>query len=120
MQLKECYLRLGGDFDAVIGRLRREQLVEKLLFKFLEDKSFAQFEAAMAAGDYDEGLRAVHTLKGVCQNLSFTDLYASSSQITLALKEKDYEKAASMAPQLSVDYFRIVHAVEEYKHALEG
>ena len=28
MNLKDCYIKFGGDFDEVIGRLRREQLVE--------------------------------------------------------------------------------------------
>ena len=35
MELRECYTSFGGDFDEVLGRLRREQLVEKFVFKFL-------------------------------------------------------------------------------------
>ena len=57
MNVKECYLQFGGDYESVLGRLRREQLVEKFLLKFLEDKSFDQFEAAMASGNYEEGLQ---------------------------------------------------------------
>lgn len=44
MELRECYTSFGGDFDEVLGRLRREQLVEKFVFKFLADKSFQLFE----------------------------------------------------------------------------
>ena len=80
----------GGDFDEVLGRLRREQTVRKFVYKFLDDKSFDLFEAAMRDRDYGEALRAVHTLKGICQNLSFGRLYASSSLMTKALKENDY------------------------------
>ena len=120
MKLKDCYMKFGGDFDGVMGRLRREQLVEKFLYKFLDDKSFSLFEEAMSAQDYDEALRAVHTLKGVCQNLSFTSLYESSSQITNALKAKNYREAMDMAPQLSKDYYELIHAVEEYKSLTEG
>lgn len=119
MNLKECYIKFGGDFDGVIGRLRREQLVEKFLYKFLDDKSFELFETAMSDKNFEEALRAVHTLKGICQNLSFTRLYESSSQITNALKAKDYSKAAEMAPQLSEDYAQIVQAVAEYKKSME-
>ena len=25
MNLKDCYIKFGGDFDEVLGRLRREQ-----------------------------------------------------------------------------------------------
>ena len=119
MTLKDCYIRFGGDYDEVLGRLRREQTVEKFTFKFLNDQSFHQFEAAMENRDYEEALRAVHTLKGICQNLSFTRLYESSSLVTNALKEKDYHKAAEMMPRLSEDYHRIIHSVEAYRSSKE-
>lgn len=120
MNLKECYAKFGGDFDEVMGRLPREQMVIKFLYKFLDDKSFELFGSAMGKQDYDEALRAVHTLKGICQNLAFTRLYESSSQITAALKANDYHKAMDMAPQLSKDYYQVVHAVEKYKETMEG
>lgn len=120
MDLKECYMRFGGDFDGVIGRLRREQLVEKLLLKFADDKNFDIFKKSMKDRNYDEALRAVHTLKGICQNLSFTDLYESSNRITCALREENYSEAVSMSPQLSDDYYKIIHALEEYRSSAEG
>lgn len=120
MTLRECYDRFGGDFDSVLGRLQREQLVEKFVYKFLEDKSFCQFITSMANGDYAEALRAVHTLKGICQNLSFTRLYESSCITTLALKSHEYSKAADSIPQLSEDYHRIINAVKAYQGHEEG
>lgn len=120
MNLKECYEKFGGDFDGVMGRLRREQLVEKFLYKFLDDKSYELYENAMSKKDYEQALRAVHTLKGVCQKLSFNRLYESSNQITAALKENDYTKAIELSPQLSGDYYQIVYAVEEYKNAADA
>ena len=62
MELRECYTSFGGDFDEVLGRLRREQLVEKFVFKFLADKSFQLFEESMEKKDYEEALRGVHTM----------------------------------------------------------
>ena len=120
MNLKDCYAKFNGDFDGVMGRLRREQLVTKFLYKFLDDKSFELFETSMKNQDYEEALRAVHTLKGICQNLSFDELYESSSQITNALRENDTGKAMELAPQLSRDYYKVIHAVEEYKSAVEA
>lgn len=119
MNLKDCYTELGGDFDAVIGRLLRKQMVSKFLFKFLDDKSFVLFEKSMDNKNYDEALRAVHTLKGICQNLSFTTLFESSNQITIALKNNDYQTAIDLAPLLSKDYYKTVHAIEEYKKSME-
>ena len=120
MTIRECYLQFGGDYDSVLGRLRRDQLIEKFLLKFLEDPSYAQFVSAMAEGNYEAALRAVHTLKGICQNLSFTALYDSSSQITKAMKEHDYKTAMAMAPRLREDYERIVRAAEAYRRPAEG
>ena len=120
MTLKDCYTSLGGNFDEVLGRLRREQTVQKFIYKFLDDKSYSLFETSMANQDYDEALRAVHTIKGICQNLSFTKLYEISNAITQVLKEGDYNKAAEMAPQLAKDYSQTIHAIGEYKRSQES
>lgn len=117
MNLKDCYMSFGGDFDGVMERLRREQTVQKFVYKFLDDKSFELFEASMEKQDYKEALRAVHTLKGICQNLSFDRLYTSSSLVTNALKGDDYKKAIDLIPQLSNDYNQVVKVVREYKES---
>ncbi len=119
MNLKDCYSAVGGDFDEVMGRLRKEQLVTKFLYKFLDDKNFHLFEDSMSNKDYDEALRVVHTLKGICQNLAFTGLYVTSSQITNALKEKDYNRAMDMSPQLSKAYHQVIHGIKEYKNTMD-
>ena len=119
MNLKDCYLKFGGDFDEVLGRLRREQTVRKFVFKFLDDKSFSLFEASMVKKDYSEALRAVHTLKGICQNLSFTRLFESSSLVTNALKENDWNKAVDMMPKLSEDYYETINVIRDFKNSRE-
>ena len=119
MNLKDCYLKFGGDFDEVLGRLRREQTVGKFAFKFLDDKSFSLFEASMVKKDYSEALRAVHTLKGICQNLSFTRLFESSSLVTNALKENDWNKAVDMMPKLSKDYYETINVIKDFKNSRE-
>ena len=119
MNLKDCYLKFGGDFDEVLGRLRREQTVRKFVFKFLDDKSFSLFEASMVKKDYSDALRAVHTLKGICQNLSFTRLFESSSLVTNALKENDWNKAVDMMPKLSKDYYETINVIKDFKNSRE-
>ena len=115
MNLKDCYIKFGGDFDEVLGRLRREQTVQKFVYKFLDDKSFYLFETSMGNKDYEEALRAVHTLKGICQNLSFSKLYESSYQMTNEFKNNNYKKALDLMPQLSKDYYQIIDAINEYQ-----
>ena len=120
MDLKECYAGLGGNYDEVMGRLRREQMVQKFVFKFLEDKSYALLEESMAAGHYEEALRAVHTLKGVCQNLSFTKLYETSNRMTGLLRGGQNEEAAQMMGQIGEDYAQTVRFIQEFRQSQEG
>ena len=117
MNLKDCYIKFGGDFDEVLGRLRREQIVQKFVYKFLDDKSFHLFEMSMENKDYEEALRAVHTLKGICQNLAFTRLFESSNLVTKALKENDWNTAIDMIPKLSMDYYETINVINEFKRS---
>lgn len=86
MTLQDCYAALGGDYEDVSARLRSDRLIQKFLLKYLDDPSFDQLCAAMAAKDREEAFRAAHTIKGVCQNLSFTRLLDSSSRLSDALR----------------------------------
>ncbi len=114
MDLRECYVAFGGDYDEVLGRLQREQTVRKFVCKFLDDKSFHMLEESIRSEDYEEALRAVHTLKGICQNLSFTRLYESSSLMTKAFKGGENKEAVAMMSRLSNDYHQIINTIQEY------
>lgn len=87
MTLKECYSKMGGDYEAVLGRLRSEDRVRRFALKFLDDSSFTTLERSMQEQDYMEAFRAAHTIKGICQNLSFTRLGDSSHELTEALRD---------------------------------
>lgn len=115
MTLQECYAALEGDYQEVVGRLYSEALVKKFAVKFLDDKSFQLLETSLETGSYEEAFRAAHTLKGVSQNLSFTKLYQSSSQITEALRTKNYDQAARLFSCVEADYTQTVAAIKTYQ-----
>ena len=87
MTLQECYAAMGGSYDEVIGRLRSEKLVQKFVLKFLNDGSYQLLQDSLAAGDREEAFRSAHTIKGVCANLGFDALLASSEALTEALRD---------------------------------
>lgn len=118
--LKECYEKLGGDYNDVISRLMRDKMVCKFMYKFMDDKSFNQFIEGMEKGDYEEALMGVHTLKGICQNLSFSELFECSNEATKALKEKDIETAESLIPDVKEKYKKVIDAISEYREEAEG
>lgn len=115
MSLKECYVALGGDYEDVISRLRTEKLVQKFVLKFLNDPSYEDLLKALEAENYEEAFRASHTIKGVCQNLSFTRLYQSSHALTEALRSGWSPEAGQLLPQVKADYKQTVDAI----HALQ-
>ncbi len=86
MNLKKLYEALNGDYDDVKKRLLSESFVERLTLKFLSEDSFETLSSAMQKGDVETAFRAVHTLKGVAQNLGFTALGRSASALTEALR----------------------------------
>lgn len=40
MSLKECYVKLGGDYEEVLARLFSEDMVMRFLKKFLSDGTY--------------------------------------------------------------------------------
>ncbi len=120
MNLKECYAALEGDYEDVLSRLRTEKLVQKFVLKFLNDKSYDLLCSSLEAGDYTEAFRAAHTIKGVCQNLSFTRLYESSHDLTEALRSGWSDAAAGLVERVKADYKQVTAAIEELQKGLEG
>lgn len=118
MTLEECYAALGGDWEDVLARFRSPQLVEKFLLRFLEDGSYDLLCRSLARGDREEAFRAVHTLKGICQNLSFTRLAFSSSQLCEALRYELQPDAAEKACQVDGDYACVLSAIQAYRSNL--
>ena len=118
MTLKECYDRLGGDHADAIARLRSEGFVQKYVLRFLEDKSFGLLCTALEAGDVQEAFRAAHTIKGMCQNLSFTTLADSSSAMTEALRGGDLEGGKALLDTVRQDYERTTDAIRAFQAEL--
>lgn len=105
MTLQECY-SIIGDYNDVMKRLPRETMVIKFIFRFLDDKSYEQLMTAIENSDYKAAFMAAHTIKGLCQNLSFTRLYESSHLITEALRNDNPDTAliADLAVKVREDY----------------
>lgn len=120
MTIQQCYAALGGDYDDVIGRLRSERLVQKFVLKFLDDGSYALLCTSLGTGDLGEAFRAAHTIKGMCQNLSFTRLADSSSALTEALRSGQKPADDALFARVEEDYNLTVAAIKEYKSGLEG
>ena len=92
MTMRECYEAIGGNDENVVGRLHSEALIRKFTLKFLEDQSYLQLKQALKDKNYEDAFRSAHTLKGVCQNLSFDRLYEVSNELTELLRDRTGEQ----------------------------
>lgn len=120
MTLQECYAAIGGSYEEVVGRLRSERLVQKFVLKFLSDGSYDLLCKSMEAEDYQEAFRAAHTIKGMCQNLSFTSLGNSSSQLSEALRGGFTPQAPALYQQVKEDYQITVSAIQAFQKEAGG
>lgn len=109
---KEQLTRGGIDVDSALERLMgSEALLEKFLNKFVQDGNYSALEAAVAAGDWEEALRASHTLKGMCGNLSMTVLYDLFTRQVNAIRAEDRAGAAALMEEISLAYRAVCGAV---------
>lgn len=115
MTLQECYAALGGDYAGVSSRLPTERMIQKFVLKFLSDGSYDLLLRSMEAEDYAEAFRAAHTIKGVCQNLDFTMLYQSGSQLSEALRNGFTPEVPALMEQVKADYRQTVEAIRAYQ-----
>ena len=107
--LEQAYHKLGADYEGVTNRLMGEALVARFVGKFFEDENFAKLGEALAAQDVESAFVAAHTLKGVCQNLGFDNLYAPSSELTEVLRAGSLEGADELYAKVAAEY----HKMEE-------
>lgn len=116
MTIQECYDALGGDFKDVMGRLKKEDRVARFAVKFLGDGSYQLLMDSLKAKDYKEAFRAAHSMKGVCQNLGFSQLFVSSDALTEELRGERYtDKVDGMFAKVTEDYDKTVAAIRQYQ-----
>ena len=103
MTMQECYKAIVGNYEAVLGRLHSEALIQRFTLKFLEDQSYLQLKQTLENKNYEDAFRSAHTLKGVCHNLSFDRLYEVSDK---SLPNQIYSQNLIKVMQEKIDFFK--------------
>ncbi len=107
MTLKECYEKLGADYEGVLQRMAgKEALVQRFALKFLKDTSYSDLKNALTDEDYENAFRASHTLKGVASNLGFVKIVDSAHSLTEQLR-------GGSKPENDNDFTELSAAYEE-------
>jgi len=118
MTLQECYSAIGGNYEDVLSRLYSERLVQKFVLKFLTDGSYQLLCDSLEKKDYEEAFRAAHTIKGMCQNLSFDRLLESSSRLSDALRSGYTPQVPELARKVEEDYQQTVQSIHTFREGL--
>ena len=113
MTVQECYEKMGANYQSALGRLGNDQIMQRFAVKFLDDKSYQALEKALAQEDVEQAFRAAHTLKGVCLNLGFDNLYVVSSALTERLREKRLDGTKEMFEDVTKQYQITVDAIRQ-------
>ena len=111
MTIQECYKEMGADYEEVFHRLPRESMVRKFALMFLNDDSYPKLEQSLKEGNAQEAFRAAHTLKGVCQNLGFTNLYQPAYELTEVLRAGTLEGSKEWFDRVTEQYNITIGAI---------
>ena len=112
MTTRECYTQMGADYDEVLNRLYSEEMIHRFALLFLKDDSFQNLKTQLAAQNVKEAFRAAHTLKGVCQNPGFGNLYAPACDLTETLRAGKLEGTEEQFAKVEEEYQRTVQAIQ--------
>ena len=120
MTLRECYEKIGGDYEGSCKRLMNEKLLERFLQKFFDDPSMQLLVDAVKEGNIESSFRAVHTLKGVAGNLGLSRLYNSAVNLTEQLRPRQNQADSALLLALIDEYNATTGTLKEYFAAKEA
>ena len=110
-QLEEAGIDVASALERMMGS---EELLERLLRKFLENQQYPALCAALKGGDTEQAVIAAHTLKGVCGNLSMVSLYGLFARQVDALRAGDLSLAQHLMEQITPAYVQVTAAIREH------
>jgi chemotaxis protein histidine kinase CheA len=113
MNLKDFYSSVGGNYDDMLGRMLTEERIKKFVLRFPKDGSYTELISGLDYKDYEQAFRAAHTLKGVCVNLGFGNLYNSASSMTEELRKRTAPSSDTFLTKLKEDYNNILVCISD-------
>ena len=111
MTIQEMYAAIDSDYEKVLGRLMKDTLIIRLVRKYLDDKNFEKLCESIAAKNYEDAFTAGHTLKGITANLGFDHLAETSTAITEALRNSEYDNLDQMLEAVRVDHEKVIESI---------
>ena len=115
MDIRECYEKMGANYDDVLQRMGSDAMVERFTGSFLSAGSYQLIAGGIEAKDAETAFRGAHTLKGVCLNLGFQKLYEVSAELTEALRDRELKGYEEQFAAVKKQYHITVEAIREWQ-----
>ena len=111
--IEEFYKKIKGNYQEAICRMRDNERIKKYLKLFLGDESFENLEKSIETNNCEEAFKSAHTLKGVIQNMAFTDLSKIVAELTELLRNGNLIEAKKLFPIVSKKYKIIIDEINK-------
>ena len=112
-ELEKFYSAIGSNANPVIERFGgNAEITKRFIKKFAAEESYENLKKALVSHEAEEAFRAAHTLKGVCLNLGFDELFEVSAELTEKLRERKTAGSEELFQKVSQKYQKTVTAIQ--------
>lgn len=106
---KEKLILAGIDYDNALRRFAgKEVLYEKYLVKFKEDNHLELALEAKEKENYEEMLKAIHTMKGVVGTLGMTALFQACAVVVNAIRAKELDNMDELVENVKKEHAKMI------------
>lgn len=113
MTVRESYEKMGANYDGVLSRLGNEMLIQEICCKIPQRPKLPGSYRSIEQGDAERAFRAAHTLKGICLNLGFDNLYKPGEALTEKLRGRELNGYEALYAEVKNQYNKTVEAINE-------
>ena len=115
MTIEQLYNEIGSNYQDVLLRMSSQRIVIKFVKRFMDDNTFNELTDGINIGDFEQTYRSVHTLKGICLNLSFDILanYCSILNEYLRTVNKLDDNVYMLYENIKEEYLKVFSKIKE-------
>ncbi len=113
--MKKELIEWGVNWSDVQDRfMGNDALVEKFMFKFLNDRSFPDLTRELENKNVEEAFKACHTLKGVMGNLALDGFKEPVLELTEVLRAGSLEGSLELYEKIKEKYDPLIEILNKY------
>ncbi len=111
---RESLVKAGVDIEDALDRfMGDDNMLVEFLKQFDQDPNFECYRKAMKEQQYDEAFKALHSVKGLCGNLSLMRLFEVISPEVEFLRTKQHKEAQEKFAAVVNEYERTLRDLQE-------